>query len=284
MLIDFHTHTFPPAIAGRALEKLQNASRTVAFTDGTDQGLLASMDRSGITQSVLLPVATNPDKVGSMNASFALMKDPRLIRFGCAHPLDPLWEQHLEEVKAAGLPGIKLHPVYQGVDFDDPLTLRLLKKAAELDLIVVTHAGLDIGYPGVSHVSPQMIIRAYEHISVPKLVLAHLGGWRQWEEASALLPPTGVYVDTSFAIGALTPLPGSDASALKPMLSPKDAADVIRAFGADRVLFGTDSPWSDQAAYTALVRSLPLSEKEKSLIFSENARRLLGDHIFPEPR
>ena len=277
MIIDFHTHTFPPAIAERALTKLQAASQTVAFTDGTDRGLLASMDRAGITQSVLLPVATNPAKVGSMNASFALLKDPRLIRFGCAHPLDPDWETHLEAVKALGLPGIKLHPVYQGVDFDDPLTLRLLKKAAELDLIVVTHAGLDIGYPGVSHVSPQMIARAVEHICVPKLVLAHLGGWRQWDEAAALLAGSGVYVDTSFAVGALTPLPGSESVPREPMLSPDAAVRIIRAFGADHVLFGTDSPWSDQSRYLALIGSLALSEEEKTLIFSGNARRLLGD-------
>jgi hypothetical protein len=52
--------------------------------------------------------------------------------------------------------------------------------------------------------------------------------------------------------------------------------DILRAHGAQRVLFGTDSPWGDQAATLADIRALPLTDDERRLVFHENAARLLG--------
>ena len=40
------------------------------------------------------------------------------------------------------------------MDFDDIRTLRILDRAAELGLIVLSHSGLDVGFPGVVHVTP----------------------------------------------------------------------------------------------------------------------------------
>ena len=46
--------------------------------------------------------------------------------------------------------------------------------------------------------------------------------------------------------------------------------------GADRIVFGTDSPWADQKNFVALLEHVPLTEEEKAAIFSENAKKLLG--------
>ena len=51
--------------------------------------------------------------------------------------------------------------------------------------------------------------------------------------------------------------------------------DVIRAHGADRILFATDCPWGDPAEFVRFVRALPLTEEEREQIFHENAERLL---------
>ena len=45
MIIDFHTHIFPDRIAPRTIAKLEKIGKTRAFTDGTQNGLLASMER-----------------------------------------------------------------------------------------------------------------------------------------------------------------------------------------------------------------------------------------------
>ena len=87
MIIDFHTHTFPDKIAEAALTSLRAASHTVSFTNGTVSGLRESMKTASIDLSVVLPVATNPKKVQSINdLSAALTEREGLIYFGCIHP------------------------------------------------------------------------------------------------------------------------------------------------------------------------------------------------------
>jgi predicted TIM-barrel fold metal-dependent hydrolase len=50
---------------------------------------------------------------------------------------------------------------------------------------------------------------------------------------------------------------------------------IVKNHGADKILFGTDSPWSRADEEIASIRALPLSEDEKSAILGGNAARLL---------
>lgn len=278
MRIDFHTHTFPARIAAPAITKMQASCHAAAFLDGTSPALTASLQKAGLDRAVVLPVATNPAKVQSMNdLSLRLTGHDGLLYFGCIHPDQPDWRQELDRIAAAGLRGIKLHPVYQGVDFDDVRYLRILERAGELGLIVVTHAGDDIGFPGVVRCSPAMIARACRQVGRVPLVLAHMGGWKNWDEVMELLPDTGVYLDTAFSLGRITPLEPDDYTPQE--LQLLDAAafcKMVRRFGSERILFGTDSPWTDQAASVAQIEALPLTQAEKDAILGGNAQRLLG--------
>ena len=279
MIVDFHAHTFPDRIAAAAVDKLKQASRTRPFTDGTAGQLLASMARAGIDRTVVLPVGTNPLKISSVNdASLrANEQGSGLIFFAAIHPDAPNWHEELDRVAAAGMKGVKLHPVYQGVDLDDPRFLRILERAGELGLIVVTHAGDDIGYPGAVRCSPEMIAHALREVGPVRFVAAHMGGWRNWDRALDLLADTGVYIDTAFSLGRLTPLnPDSWPEAELQMLTEAEFCALVRAFGSKRVLFGSDSPWADQAADIAHLRALPLADEEKADILGANAQRLLG--------
>ena len=113
MIIDFHTHTFPDKIADAALAKLRAASHTLSFTNGTVSGLRESMGRAGIDWSVVLPVATNPLKVSSINdLSASLTGRDGLIYFGCIHPDMENPAEEICRIAKLGLKGIKLHPVY----------------------------------------------------------------------------------------------------------------------------------------------------------------------------
>ena len=278
MIVDFHTHTFPQKIAAAALEKLKHASRTVPLCSGMDEGLRSSMNTAGIDRSVVLPVATNPYKTQSINdLSMRMMDDAQLIYFGAIHPDTPDASRELARIAQAGIRGIKLHPVYQGVDFNDKRTLRILETAGELGLIVLTHAGEDIGYPGIVRVSPEMIADALGQVGPVQLVLAHMGGWRDWARVADCLADTSVLLDTAFSLGALTPLTEQDHPGEKrQMLDSESFCGLVRAFGADRVLFGTDSPWADQRAYLEQIRALPLMDGEKEAILGGNACRVLG--------
>ena len=278
MTADIHTHTFPKKIARAAIEKLSGLSHTLPFTDSTADGLRRSMAEAGIDVSLVLPVATNPRQVEHVNDASILLNDSGgetgIYSFGCMHPEYPAPEKELERLKNAGIRGIKLHPVYQGVDLDDERYLRILKTAFGLDMWALIHAGLDVGFPGVEHASPRMILRVTERLGSDRLILAHMGSWRQWEEACKMLSGTGVMIDTSFSIGRMTP--ADDTLTQPEMLSVSEAEDIIRAYGADRVLFGTDSPWGGQKESLELFSQLRLSETDKEKILCLNAKRVLG--------
>ena len=277
MIIDFHTHTFPDKIAAAAIEKLKAASHTRAFTDGTEGALSESMARCGICKSVVLPVATNPAKISHINdISAEKNRQGELIYFAAMHPDCENPRDEMRRIRDLGIKGIKLHPVYQNVDFDDLRTLRILELAEEYGLITVTHAGLDIGFPGVERCTPKMIKNAVSAIHPKRLVLAHMGGWKMWQEAAELLTGRGLYIDTSFSIGRMTQDAPfySDEELL--LLNKADAEAIISGFGADKVLFGTDSPWSDQKSAFADIMELNIPENSKEQILYKNAAELLG--------
>ena len=152
MIFDIHTHTFPGKIASPTLQKLQSMSHTMPFTDGTVSGLRASMTAAGVDRSLVLPVATNARQVPHVNDASARINEQAgetgIFSFGCMHPDFDGWREELARIASLGLKGIKLHPVYQDVDFDDVRYLRILDRCGELGLTVLTHAGLDVGFPG----------------------------------------------------------------------------------------------------------------------------------------
>ena len=277
MIIDFHTHTFPDRIAARAIAGMQASSHAAAFGDGTMSGLQTSMASAGIGYSVVLPVATNPAKLSSMNDSaIALNGQAGIIHFGAVHPLAENWQQELERIAVAGLRGIKIHPHYQGVDIDDIRYLRLLSRAAELGLVTVMHSGLEIGYPGVVRCSPEMTASALKQLGNIPIILAHMGGWKNWDRVADLLGPTGCMLDTALSLGSIVPQePGHYRDEELPLLDEAAFCSLVRTFGSNRILFGTDSPWADQTQEADRIRALPLTEEEKENILWRNAQRLL---------
>jgi predicted TIM-barrel fold metal-dependent hydrolase len=277
MVIDFHTHTFPDAIAEKAIAGMQQRSHAAAFGSGTASGLIDAMEQAGICRSVVLPVATNPAKISSINTVSMESGCQQLIYFGAMHPLSENWKEELDRLCAAGVPGIKIHPQYQGVDITDIRYLRILDYAAQRGLITVMHAGDEIAYPGVVRCSPEMVRSVCDQLGKIPLVLAHMGGWKNWERVAENLQDTGCYLDTAISLGQIAALPdGHYAPEDLPLLSESDFVSLVRAFGSQRILFGTDSPWADQAEEIKKITALPLTQEEIENILSHNAIRLLG--------
>ena len=281
-VIDIHTHTFPEKIAARAITSLQAKSHTVAFTDGTLDGLARSMFEAGITYSVIQPVATNPKQVVHVNDSSIAINErfceTGIMSFGAMHPDFEDYSNELERLARSGIKGIKLHPVYQGVPVDDERYTHILRKAGELGLIVLIHAGYDIGFPGNDYALPARMIRALAEAGDVRVVLAHMGGWRSWREAEEVFSRGNVYIDTAFSLGEFVPLDDGYYSSREEclMLGRDEFVRMIHAFGADRVLFGTDSPWASQAETLREIDSLPLTEAEKRRIFYDNSASMLS--------
>ncbi|MBO5517815.1 MAG: amidohydrolase family protein [Firmicutes bacterium] len=281
MIIDIHTHTFPDAIAAKAVDRLKHNSHTQPFLDGTAASLSASAKAAGIDLAVIQPVATSPKQVEGINDNaLALNRTSdvtHLYSFGGMHPAFEEPERELTRIAEAGLKGIKLHPVYQLADMDDPSYLRVLKAAAANGLLVLIHAGIDVGFLDLTYSSVEKIARAVDAVPTGRYILAHMGGWRQWEEAVRLFAGReNVWIDTSFSIGDMVPVgDGFYETHSLERLSVEQFLRMKEAFGADRLLFGTDSPWEKQAAEVARIRALPIPEHEKAAILGGNAEKLL---------
>ena len=281
MIIDIHTHAFPRKIASNALISMQRCCHTALFSDGTEDGLTACERRAGVGLAVMQPVATNPDKVSHLN-DFAIALNERtqgknLISFGAMHPAYARWEQELERLKLSGAAGIKLHPPYEQIDIDDPKTIGILRKCRELDMIVLIHSGRDVGLPGATQALPAKVRRALDKAGPMKLIAAHMGGWGCWEAVGGLLADTGIYLDTAFSLGRM--FPANDGYVWNEndlcLLNAQAFCGLVQQFGADRVLFGTDSPWASPEDEIGKIKALPLPQSEINLILGENAARLL---------
>ena len=263
MVIDFHTHTFPDSIAEQAVAHLSKVGHATAFIDAKRDTLIRSMRDNQIDISVVLPVATAPKQVKGINRLSAELNGREgLFYAGAVHPDCDDIEETLDFIKASGLFGIKLHPDYQGVHFDDPRYLRIMEAAARRGLFIVTHAGVDIAYRDHVHCTPDMVLRVLDTLGGVidnKLILAHMGGYELPDEVIEKLCGKPVLMDTAAVLD----------------LYPDRCVEIILRHGAERVLFATDSPWRSQRQYVDILRSLHLTDAQRESILHGNAERIL---------
>ena len=275
-IIDIHVHTFPDKIAERAIKILSGNSHTKPFTNGTYGALRISMAEAEINFSVIQPVATNPGQVININNS--AIEINKLTGSTGMHPDFKNIYGELERIYKAGIIGIKLHPVYQGVNIDDERFIKILKAASEIGLIILIHAGFDIGFPGSDEAVPKRIYNALERLETNnfKIILAHLGGWKCWDDSIKFFAGReNIYIDTAFSIDSVTPNGDGKLKDSK-VLPINEFLELKNKFGAEKILFGTDSPWSSQLDQINLMESLGLSDDELNKILFENASKLLN--------
>lgn len=269
MIIDFHTHVFPEKIADRVISHLSSIINIQPSMNGTIGGLRVSMEDGGIDASVVLPVVTDPRQFDSVikfasyiNENYSEIPGPKLISFAGIHPDCEQYKEKLQLIAREGFKGIKLHPNYQGKYFDDISYMRIIYTASELGLSVLSHAGFDPLTPNEIYCSPDMVLRVLEETAPPRLILAHLGSNENYDEVLAKLCGKNIYLDTSYSLMHT---------------SPETFVRIVRSHGADKILFGSDAPWTSQKESAERLDSLTgLSKEEKQKISFENAAYLLG--------
>jgi hypothetical protein len=259
-IIDIHAHAFTDTVAASAIPTLEEVGGIPATYDGTLAGLLAEMDRAGIEIAVTQTVATKASQVPKINDWAASIASERIVPFGALHPDTPEPEREVERMASLGLRGVKLHTEYQGFRPDDPRMDPIYEALTAHGMIVLFHAGLDLGVP-TDHGRPARFARMLERHPDLRAVLAHMGGWRLWDEVREHLVGLPVLFDTAYAHGYMT---------------DEEFCEMVAAHGADRVLLGTDGPWADMAAEVVWLRGLPLDADDRDAILGGNAQRLLG--------
>lgn len=267
MLIDFHTHIFPEKIAGKTIDILKTGAlqcegkEITSHFDATFTGLLGSMVKNGVDISITLPIATKPSQTDSINSYAKSVTDSEIISFASLHPENENTDKILENIKAAGFFGIKLHPEFQRFYVDDKNSVTILKKAEELKLYTVFHTGCDIGFPPPVHSTPKRLKNVLNYVSGKYIIAAHLGGWRMWDDVEKYLVGTDVLFDTAF---------------LSDYISREQYKRIIKNHGADKILFGSDNPWESPDITLEFLNSLGLTDIEVENITYKNALKILN--------
>lgn len=270
MLFDFHTHAFADAIAERAMAALINTTKQSAetenmkaYTDGTISGLRNLMRKKGIDKSLLLPIATKPSQQTTINNWAAEVMGEGVYSCGTVHPDAENAIEEVERIKSLGLCGIKLHPEYQGFRPNEARLYDIYRKAAEMGLFVVFHAGWDPVGKGEILAPPRSFANIAEKFPDLIIVAAHMGGMRLFDEVEECL--AGKFGNVYF-----------DTAAVADYISSEQFFRIIEKHGADKILFASDVPWDNPLKEVKMIAELPISKKEKDLIFYGNAERLVN--------
>jgi len=260
-IFDVHVHIFPDGIAEKAVSAIGNFYENFNMEcDGRLETAIREMDAAGITRCAAHSVATTAHQVDSINAFVmeAHRRYPeRILPFAAMHPALADARATAEAVIAAGFRGVKLHPEIQGFRIDAPEVLDMLAPF-EGRLPILCHCG-DYRYDNSSPARLKNVLRAFPKLT---LICAHLGGWTVWREAARLMTGEDIYVDTSSALFALT---------------PKEATDIIRGYGVERALYGTDYPMWGPVGELRRFDRLELTDAEREQILWTNHLRLFGE-------
>ena len=222
--VDIHNHIYPEKIAERAVERVGKFYSIDMACSGTVDELLALQEQGGIDYSLVHSVALKPDQVTVINDFIAeqCRKHPSLIGFATMHQDFEDKAGEIERIVSLGLCGFKLHPDSQSVNIDDE---RLMEFYALLEgrLPLMLHTGdyrRDTSHP-----------RRAKHVlqEFPGLVVncAHFGGWSLCDLAIEYLEDEHCFMDISSA---------------SVYLGPRRTTELIKLYGPERILFGSDYP------------------------------------------
>ena len=260
-VIDSHCHIYPEKIAQKAVAGTDNFYGENSVGTGTVSNLLTLGKEAGVDHFIVQSVATTPKQVKSINEFIArevANSNGLMTGLGTLHPDSEDIRGDVAHLLELGLRGVKLHPDIQAFKIDDYRCLKIYELCEEKGLPVLMHTGDNrYDYSNPNRLLP--ILEIYKGLTV---IGAHLGGWSIWEEAvDSYLDMSNFYVDCSSSF---------------PYLKPEVAKTIIRKYGADKVLFGTDYPmWSPKAEIEYFM-SLDLDENEIRSILNMNAKKLFG--------
>ncbi len=257
--IDAHCHIYPEKIAAVAVGHTDEFYHVKSKHKGTIDDLISSGKSAGVDKFIIHSVATTPKQVRRINEFIAqsVKSDPESFTgLGALHPESEDIKGDLEYLLSLGLHGVKLHPDIQGFKLDDYRLLEIYENCEKMGAPVLLHTG-DCRYDNSNPNRLKPLLETYKNLT---FVGAHFGGWSIWENASLQLAEyDNFYVDCSSSFYYT----GKD-----------NAKEMIRRYGADKVMFATDYPmWRADTEIKTLL-DMELSDEEYVKIFSENAKRV----------
>ncbi|MEE8418766.1 MAG: amidohydrolase family protein [Dehalococcoidales bacterium] len=277
MIIDFHTHIFPPRIIGNRDKYIgSDPCFAVLYSQkkskmATAEELIDNMDKEGIDISVALNIGWTTHELcvetnDYIMESIARYPD-RLIGFCAVQPRS--FAAAIDEIERCVTGGIKgvgeMRPDMQSIDLGDEEVMKpLLETLRRHQLPLLVHASEPVGheYPGKGAVTPEVLYPFIQANPELTIICAHWGGGLPFY---SLMPEVKETLSNVFFDTAATPF----------LYAPQVYEQAVRLAGAERILFGSDYPLLNPGRLLKDIRSVNLSPETEELLLSGNARRLL---------
>jgi predicted TIM-barrel fold metal-dependent hydrolase len=277
MLIDFHTHIFPPEIQRQRERYCQRDpwfnelySNPHAYL-ATAEDLIAEMDSTGVDRSVTFSFGwTDPGLIEETNSYVieAMRRYPNRI-YGMAVLQPTVGARALRELERcaqAGMIGLgELMPHGQGYSLSD---IALLKPFMELvrqyQLLVLSHCSEPVGhlYPGKGNVSLADIVTFLTAFPDIRFIAAHWGGGLPFY---CLMPE----------IQRITANVWYDTAATPYLYRNTILPAVAKMVGVERILFASDYGLLGQRRVMEYIAQSGLNSEEIAMVLGGNAQRLL---------
>lgn len=277
MVIDFHTHIFPPRVKEQREEYTKrDPCFSLLYCEpkaklATAEELIASMDEAQVDLSVALNIGWVSHELCVETNDYILdsvARYPRRLAGFCG--IQPSAGDaaiiELERCAKAGARGIgEMRSDVQGFDLAGDTMKSVIDVALRHDLILSTHSSEPVGhhYTGKGSITPDILYSFILSFPNLNIVCAHWGGGLPFyalmpEVAKAL---TNVFFDTAASIF---------------LYRPEIFTRVSEIIGSNRILFGTDYPLTSQSRIIAQIRYSELTEEDKNDILGRNAQGLLS--------
>jgi hypothetical protein len=280
LIVDFHAHAYSPEFIERIAARvarggwehhLPPAAVAAGFRgptmviEGSPRSLVEAMSSAGIDRATVMPVAYRPEWARDLNdwTLDACDGHPELIPFASIHPDDPGWRVELARVLARGARGVKIHPELQlhrgSACLLEDSYLEVFEAVSQAGVPVVTCTFFrEEVLAGSEGVGPRLksVVSMFPRL---RLVAAHMGAMLNWAANHAIIG-SSAYLDLAFVPN---------------QIEDRELVRMIRAHGADRVLFGSDAPYAHPKDMLEGVLRLGLHDDELDALLWRNAADLI---------
>jgi uncharacterized protein len=279
VIIDVHTHIFPPEVIERR-EIYAKRDSSFDFIYGnpksrmvTYEKLVEEMDAAGVDRSIVCGFPWRSLDICRQHNTYmmeAVSACPdRLVGLATVNPVaGKACDTELERCFSGGLKGVgEISADAQGFRLDDESTCGRIVGAVEAaGLFVLLHANEDVGhlYPGKTPTTPASVYRFLEKFSDVTAVLAHWGGGLFFYE---LMPEVAKVTSSVYYDTAASPF----------LYRPEVYRLAVDIVGPGRILFGTDYPLLRMQRHLNEIDQSGLSADEREAILGRNAQGLLGE-------
>jgi hypothetical protein len=195
---------------------------------------------------------------GNREAAEVAARTDGLMHWVVVDPLKPeTYTQAEQMLRSPKCAGIKIHPIEHGY--------RIAEQGRALFEFAARHRAVVQSHSGEEGAMPEEFVPFANDFPEVRLIVSHLGcspdGDPSHQVRAIQASRHGnVFTDTSSSMSVLSGL----------------VEWAVKEVGAERILFGTDSPLYSASMQRARIDSADLSERDKRLILCENATRLFG--------